>query len=64
MIGPRLKRARRQACENKVSSRVSWLSARPLESVGYDDGTDEWVFDFGEGHVLKALLEEHGARIE
>ena len=32
---------------------MSWLLARSLRSLRHDDGTDEWIFDFGDAYVLR-----------
>jgi hypothetical protein len=36
-----------------MSTQMSWLLARSLRSLRHDDGTDEWIFDFGDGYVLR-----------
>ncbi|MGI8782393.1 MAG: DUF6188 family protein [Acidobacteriota bacterium] len=36
-----------------MTTPVTWLSARSLRSVCHDDEAGQWVFDFGEGHVLQ-----------
>lgn len=35
-----------------MSTQMSWLLARSLRSLRRDDGTDEWIFDFGDGYFL------------
>jgi len=50
-----------------LARRVDWLQGRSIQSVRYDEETEEWIFDFGEHHVLPVgapwrLLEE--GRIE
>jgi len=36
-----------------MHTQVSWLLGRSLRSVRRDDEADQWIFDFGEGHILQ-----------
>jgi hypothetical protein len=50
-----------------MSTQVDWLQGRSIQAVHFDEETGEWIFDFGEHHVLQVaapwrLLKE--ARIE
>jgi hypothetical protein len=36
-----------------MSTQVDWLQGRSIQSVRYDEETEEWIFDFGEHHVLQ-----------
>ena len=51
-----------------MSTEVDWLQGRSIQSVRYDDATEEWIFDFGEHHVLQVaapwrLLKEGGIEL-
>ena len=36
-----------------MSTQVDWLQGRSIQSVRYDEETEEWLFDFGDHHVLQ-----------
>ena len=36
-----------------MSTQVDWLQGRSIQSVRYGEETEEWIFDFGEHHVLQ-----------
>jgi hypothetical protein len=36
-----------------MSTQIEWLQGRSMQSVHHDAETREWIFDFGDAHVLQ-----------